>query len=64
MSAYAVTGRKCRGPVNNNGMPIVPAEISVVILAVEPVGPAAIVISSSIFPARIRECGNGQPRNH
>ncbi|MDD4356040.1 MAG: hypothetical protein PHN98_02220 [Smithellaceae bacterium] len=64
MSAHMVTGRKYRSPVSSDGMPVVPAGIPVVILVVDPVGSAVIVKSSCIGPARIRESGNGQPRNH
>ena len=48
MSTHAVTGRIYRSPVCNDGMPVVSPEISVVILVVDPVGPAVIVISLSI----------------
>ncbi|MBP1710339.1 MAG: hypothetical protein H6Q49_541 [Deltaproteobacteria bacterium] len=64
MSTHAMTGRIYRSPVSNHGTPVVSSEISMVILVVDPVGPAAIVISSPVFPARVRESGNGQPRNH
>ncbi len=58
MRTNGMSGWKYRSPVNRNRLTIVPTEIPVVVLFVDPVIPGVIVISSSVGPARIRESGS------
>ena len=64
MRTNGMSGWKYRSPVNRNRLTIVPAEIPVVVLFMDPVIPGIIIRSSSVGPTRVRESGNRQPCNH